>query len=578
MNPRSKPKSNLKSKFILAWVMALWIASLLVSPALAAKSYLAERFDVDVVIQPDGMLNISETIVFRFTGGPFTYVFRELAFNNLDAIDDIQASLDGQALAQGTQPGQVEITTGRPIEVTWHFAPAQDTVHEFTLTYRVKGAIRQDAAGDTLIWRAIPEQHEYTINQGLIRIEYPAGVQPTIAPGVSVNEEGFEAGSTGTSFTLNTLDANTPVDIAVSFPGQSLISEPPAWQAEQQQRAQRTATARPYGLGAALFTVLLGVIGVIQAGRSFRRDAGFSQNRAGQSYSEPPRLIRPALAAKLTGSSVPFLGTLFDLAQRGTLRIEESPKWWGSRKFDLIRQPTGERLQPHERAFMDALFQNTGNERVALSEISSLANNRQYNQALDQELVAAGWRDAERSNRRRRFLGVSMLGLVTGLASLGAGLWLSGFVPETQPALFLIRAVLTGAGVAASVVALLGLIVAGLTSTLSDEGVRQASAWNSFSGYLRDICNGREPVASPDLFERYLPFAAGLGLATEWAEFFQKQANIPVPAWFMSFQSEEDDNGFMAIFSTLSSTDSSSSSSMGGDGGGASGGGASGAG
>ena len=56
------------------------------------------------------------TIVFRFTGGPFTYVFRELAFNNLDEIDNIQASLDGLVLAQGAQPGQVEITTGQPIK------------------------------------------------------------------------------------------------------------------------------------------------------------------------------------------------------------------------------------------------------------------------------------------------------------------------------------------------------------------------------------------------------------------------------------------------------------------------------
>jgi uncharacterized membrane protein len=122
------------------------------------------------------------------------------------------------------------------------------------------------------------------------------------------------------------------------------------------------------------------------------------------------------------------------------------------------------------------------------------------------------------------------------------------------------------------------LIVAAFISPLSDEGARQASAWNSFAGYLRNITRGREPVASPDQFERYLPYAAGLGLATEWAKFFQKQANVPIPEWFMSLQSGMDDGSFIAIMAAISTADSSASVASGADGGGASGGGSSGAG
>jgi hypothetical protein len=48
-------------------------------------------------------------------------------------------------------------------------------VYGFTLTCRVWGTIHQEVA-DTLIWRAIPAEHKYTMIQGLIRIEYPAGV------------------------------------------------------------------------------------------------------------------------------------------------------------------------------------------------------------------------------------------------------------------------------------------------------------------------------------------------------------------------------------------------------------------
>jgi hypothetical protein len=334
----------------------------------------------------------------------------------------------------------------------------------------------------------------------------------------------------------------------------------------------------PFGLGAAALTTLLGVVGVIVAGRSFRREASVSQNNAYQNITAPPRAIPPALAAKLIGSSVPYLGTFFDLARRGVLCIEEGPKKWGSRTFDVIRQPTSERLQPHEQVFLDIFFHKAKNERVDLSKIASLASNGQFSQALDQELTMAGWRDAERSSRRGRFLTASVLGLLLGLAAMGMGFLIASFLSETQPAAVIVGAILLGVGVAACAVGLLGLIVALLISTLSDEGAHQASAWNSFAGYLRNVTRGREPVSSPDIFERYLPYAAGLGLATEWAKFFQKQAKIPIPEWFMGLQSGMDDVSFVAIMAAITAADSTASAATGADGGGASGGGSSGAG
>jgi hypothetical protein len=430
----------MKTKLYLALVAALCLALILFSPALAKKSYQAERFDVTIAVQPDGTLNVTETIVFRFTGDPFTYVFRELVFNDLDEIDNLQASLDGQALAQ------------------------------------------------------------------------------------------------------------------------------------------RTTMGIPFGLGAAALTTLLGVVGVIVAGRSFRRETAIFQNNVYQSLSAPPRAIPPALAAKLTGSGVPFLGTLFDLARRGVLRIEEGPKKWGSRTFEVIRQPTSERLQPHEQVFLDALFHKARNERVALSEIASLAYNGQFSQALDQELTTAGWRDIERSNRRGRFLAGATLALVFGVCLFFAGLLIGGLLHITDPTAVILSAILMGLGGALSGVGLVALIVAVSLSPLSDEGARQAAVWNSFAGYLRNITRGREPVASPDQFERYLPYAAGLGLATEWAKFFQKQANVPIPEWFMGLQSGMDDGSFIAIMAAISTADSSASIASGADGGGASGGGSSGAG
>ncbi|RPJ42182.1 MAG: DUF2207 domain-containing protein [Chloroflexi bacterium] len=304
--------------------------------------------------------------------------------------------------------------------------------------------------------------------------------------------------------------------------------------------------------------------------------------------TRPPRPIAPALAARLTGSSTGFLGTLFDLARRGTLRIEEGPRKWTGRTFEIVRldgahlesarSEHAQDLSSHEQVFFQALFHKAKADRTNLSEIGSLSYNSCFSAVLDEELVAAGWKDPERQKRRTRFLAWTGLGLLLGLLVLVVGITLAVAPQPFNTWIMTTALVLIGGGAAVSGVCLVGLLIAALISTQSDEGVRQATAWNSFAGYLRNITRGREPGISPDLFERYLPYAAAFGLATEWAKYFQKQAEVPVPEWFQGLQSSLDDGSFVAIMAAISSADSSASSAGGASGGGASGGGASGAG
>ncbi len=121
-------------------------------------------------------------------------------------------------------------------------------------------------------------------------------------------------------------------------------------------------------------------------------------------------------------------------------------------------------------------------------------------------------------------------------------------------------------------------MVTAFISPLSEEGLRQAVAWKSFSNYLRNVTRGREIVPSPDVFERYLPYAAAFGMATEWTKYFQKMSDMSVPGWFKGLQSSVEDGSFAAILAAVSAADSSDAAAGGGGAAGASGGGASGAG
>ena len=313
----------------------------------------------------------------------------------------------------------------------------------------------------------------------------------------------------------------------------------------------------PLALRAAGVIGVLGLMVLAFRAASFRRRTG-SEVHPIQDITASPLSISAAVAARLTGSRFAFLGALFDLTARGVLLIEEGPKKWGRRTFTILRQSDGGCLQSYEQIFIDALFPKTGYDPVPLSTISLLAYNYPFIQALDQALSAAGWRDTQRLQRRHRFLSLSGMDMGVGMAVLSVGLLLVGKLTLlTNPWAVILGTVLTGAGAAESVVGLAGLCAAGLISPLSDEGLRHASYLKSFNGYLRDITHSRVTQVMPGIFERYLPYAAGFGMATEWAEYFQKVVDIPVPAWFRGWHSSLEEDMTTATIAAIAAVDSS---------------------
>jgi hypothetical protein len=135
---------------------------------LSAKTHVADRYDVRVRVLRDASLDIAETVRFTFRGGAFTYVSREIPKRELDRILDVAASMDGA-------PADASIEeTGRRVRVRWRFHAPADSSHVFTLSYRVKGAIREEPGRAFLHWRAIPEDRDYRILAAGIAIDYPA--------------------------------------------------------------------------------------------------------------------------------------------------------------------------------------------------------------------------------------------------------------------------------------------------------------------------------------------------------------------------------------------------------------------
>lgn len=554
--------------------LGLVTLSLLFSPwqAPAAKSYSADRFDVDVVVQTDGSLQVTERLTLRFVGGPFTYVFRHLETDRTDGIDSIRASVDGVAFARGEQAGQIEIEGRDPIKITWHLPETSDMTHTFELTYRVLGVVRQESGADLLAWKALPDDHEYAIAASTVRVSYPTSAELVGAPEVWAGTATVERGISTVTFDARDLGPDESLTVALRFASGSVIAAPPQWQTQRDSVAQRGPIFAFVGLGGLILGVLVIVVAAIRHRRPRARDELV--------VTRPPTDVAPAIAGVLANRGsldatwAYALATCFDLARRGVIVIEERPRtsWLQTRDFIFRLMPSHTGLQPHERGLINAFFRTKDgiSPTVRLSALQRTLYQRlkSFSKLLKADCDALGIYDPARQRVRKNFLATGiMLLLVGSVFGIATALLFNTFGAWSF--------VIAGALI---LLAIIVLIVSTTLSPLTDVGHQHAQAWKAFSRYLWDVTRLRETLTHKDQFEGYLPYAAAFGLAQPWSNYLKKHEDVEVPQWFRGLATTADDGrgAFVAMMVASSSAGGSSGGASGA--GAAAGGGASGAG
>jgi hypothetical protein len=555
----------------ISTVFIILVVSLLITttPVSASKSYHAERFDVQIDIQENGSALITETVEFQFIGDPFTFVFREISGRNTDGLTFLEASMDGVPMAQGTQPGQVEVELGDPLKVMWHFAPTSNTAHIFIVRYRADGVIRTGDV-DTLIWRAIPEKHDYPISHSTITLTYPPKALLIEEPTLEWNFDAIWE-EDRILLTASELAENEDLILTARFASGSLTEVAPGWQMQLEQVSAATSTALPVGFVAGMATLVLGGIGLLTYARAHARELNIP---AVISTASPPSDLSPAIAGKLIGQSHTFMGAIFDLAQRGVLEVRQQKGLLGAKTYILVRKGQVALLPPYEQRLIDALF-GPAESKINMNEIATRLTMQSalYETQLEQELLERGWLDLERKHKRTSlimravlFMIGSILVFVFSLIGTVASLpensnWLVWLIP------------LVGISAALFILSIPLLISARTYSVLTPAGEEQSTRWKGFAEYLKRVSKGKEPAIRPDYFERYLAYAAAFGLGTNWAKYFQNLGGVPLPVWFHAITGSQSDFG--AMVAIMSVSDSAGAGGAGGD---ASGGGSSGAG
>ena len=346
----------------------------------AAKSYSADRFDSVVRVLPDGSLDVTETVVFRFIDGTFKEVFREVPVRRTDGVEIVRAEIDGQTMPFGNELGTVSVrqTDGR-MRVVWQFRPVEHVTRTFVLNYRVRGVVRHEGDADVLVWRTTPNEHGYRIESSTARFELP--VQPQRAPGVTTRKTGSHHVSTDgnvVEITTERIAANGWVDAGFRFPARSVASVPPRWQ----QRAADIDASAPKWIAAAMLVFAAGLI-LLVAWRQAYDAPSPEPVSTGLDFQQPPDDLNPGLSGVLAANGRAALehamAAIFSLADRGVLAIEEEPRrMLGSRNFEITRRADAGPLLPHQERILEVMFRDrSGNsQKVSLMKARNRLTSR----------------------------------------------------------------------------------------------------------------------------------------------------------------------------------------------------------
>jgi hypothetical protein len=530
----------------------------------AAKSYRAERYDASIRVLPGGHLEVTETVDFRFDG-TFERVFRDIPTRRTDEIEILRASMDGREMPFGEGRGRVEVSHKSRVRVLWRFSPVTDAAHTFTVTYRVNGVGYPTRDGDFVQWRALPNEHDYSIAHSTVEVRYPSALvrEPQVLTR-RVDDFRIDRGENSIRVASTGISRNGWVDVALTFEPSAVAAVPPAWYARQ-ERAQALA---PRWIAAAGVIGLMGLVVLWMLRQAY--DAPSRDLARAGDVAAAPDPLPPAIAGALASNGRPSLehamAALFGLAERGELEVREEAKGvFGQRNFTLVRRHIAALASKHEQTAVDIAFKDKDRDdpSVPLNRVRSRLTRHfgTFKKAIREEMLQAGLIDRERQHVYRRYGAVSLVMLIVSLLAFGG---MAVLVDEYQGWPMLLPAALLA-------VALIGFIFQAATTPLSNEGVRRRERWRAYQKHLKAVAEQKRHLTT-DSPAHVLPFAVSLGLAPAWAKLIQSHP-VAAPVWFHAIAAHGDDGAFPAF---IGAGGAASGGGSGGAGGGA-GGGASGA-
>ncbi|HMG69585.1 MAG TPA: DUF2207 domain-containing protein [Gemmatimonadaceae bacterium] len=581
--------SQVRSIWRALAVLALLVLTLASSAAAQERSIRIRNYDALLTVHSDGSLDVTEQLTIAFTG-QWNGIVRDLSLQH-NTAQGRATRLDvtvGYITDESGERLRVEESgkdNGRTRSLKIYIPGARDANRTIIIRYRVANAIRfffassKEGALDELYWGVTGESWTMPIDSVHARVVLPDGLAPTQtavytgAFGSKAKDASIEEHDNIVDFTLlRGLSPYEGMTIGVGWPAGHISSRP----SETQERLAQATQWSP---------LLVPILVFFLAWTAWKKGGRDPEEGSIDVRYEPVKDASPAELGTLVDNKADMpdiTATLVDLAVRGFLRIEEvteSHLFGLSKSTDYIIRIVKNRsewkgLKPHEADYLGALANIAPDGlEVRISQLrekfyTSLPSIRN---AIYDSLVEGGYYLQRPDKVKAKWLGLTFLtvGVLVGLAILTV---------KTNWGMFSIAALVIGAGASGAILSFFAQIMPARTIA----GARAREAALGFKEFLSRVEEERykKMITSPEMFERFLPYAMAFGVADKWATAFKDMYREP-PTWYVggtgqfnavSF-SHDIDSMSSAAASSMSSSPSSSGSGGGGSSGGGSGGG-----
>jgi uncharacterized membrane protein YgcG len=567
--------------FLLMALTALVWALVAPSPAYAADDQI-DSFTINYVMQPSGVLNVKETITWRFGSNSGRHgIQRDLVTREPDpnsdqdfvyGISNIKVSSPDPGVATDFSSKTTESQGGREAELNVRIGDPNETISAptatYVISYDVTGAMRSFSGYDEFFWDG-PGFGNPLIKDLKITTTVPGGAQgaacfagpprSTTACETVKYTKGGEA-----TFGQTNVQRGQSVSIGVKItPGLVADNKP-----HMEPNGSKLSPAERVGAIA-----LAAVSGLIAVGAPFIGMLWWRKNGRDQRYADlapgtmplagqevhvvpndpdipipvafsPPRIPVAEAGLLIDGQvdSRETAATIIDLAVRGALTVQS----YGKNDFRVTLVDPNKATAQHEMALLTSLFDGEppGAERD-LSERGSLASaHEQMRDSVRNQVTARGWFRKVPSAAVTSSFGFGVIAIAV-FAAFAVGFWLLLFLIPLLP-----------------IIITLAVIRAKLKrGQRTAEGRAVCDQVEGFKTYLATAeADQIKFEEGEDIFSKYLPWAIIFELADRWAKIcgdLVAMGRLPneTPYWYIG-------NYQMAAFNTAFLTSSLTSAAM----------------
>jgi len=562
---------------LLALIFFLAAALAFATPA-AAREYSVKDFNEQVTVNPDGTIEVTEIIDVRFVGA-YHGIFRTIPVE-YETPQRLNYSLLLEPLSvtdDDARPLKYEQTRqGRYLRFKITVPNAENATRTVILRYRILNALRFFEDHDELYWNVTGDEWEVAIESASAHIELPAGttgIRAVAYTGVF----GSRAQDARVQINGNKVEIQTNHPLGFHEGLTAVVGWDKGFVHEPGAGARVLFFLRsnwPLFIPVGAFFIMFWLWWT--RGRDPEKDAVTVQY-------EPPDKLTPGECGTLVDNEAAMrdiTATLVDLAVKGYLTIEQKDEEHllglsHSKEYIFhLKQPAAQwsNVRPHEREMLSALFDDGANTDVKMSDLQNhfYTHLPTIRDRIFDALMTDGYYLHRPDTVRQAYVGA---GFVIGILIFVFGNMLATATGVARLT-WVIAGIATGA-----VICIFGWFMP--ARTLS--GARTYARVLGFENFLGRVESDRieRLEKTPELFEKFLPYAMALHVEKKWVQAFAGIAMQP-PQWYQGpygsgFQAYilVNDLNYMSAQagSVMASSPRSSSGGSGFGGGGSSGGG-----